>query len=127
MRLEEFKRVVLDEADRMLDMGFERELTAIIAMLPRDRQTLLFSATMPEPIQRIAHRYMHNPESLILTPDRVDTSTIKQTYYACSQRTKITALAYALKKERPESALIFCRTKRDVGSTAFWWPRASGR
>ncbi|QQG40151.1 MAG: DEAD/DEAH box helicase [Candidatus Aenigmatarchaeota archaeon] len=112
--LKAFKVVVLDEADRMLDMGFEKQLTEIMSLLPPQRQTLMFSATMPEGAQRIARRYMNRPENVMLTPDRVDTSTIRQTYYPCSQKTKLTALAYVLTKEKPETTLIFCRTKRDV-------------
>lgn len=114
VRIGEFNHVVLDEADRMLDMGFEKQLTAIMSLLPRERQTLLFSATMPEPAQKIAQRYMRHPERVILTPDRVDTSTIRQTYYACSPRNKLLTLAYVLNNEKPKSAIVFCRTKRDV-------------
>src|SRR3989344_1952408 len=78
LRINDFTMVVLDEADRMLDMGFEQQLSAIMSLLPQQRQTLMFSATMPDGAQRIAHRYMRKAEKVILTPDRVDTSTILQ-------------------------------------------------
>jgi ATP-dependent RNA helicase DeaD len=113
IKLGNVKFLVLDEADRMLDMGFERDLNAIMQRVPKERQTLLFSATMPQPIQQIAHRYMKNPQKIVIGHITA-VKKIQQTYYYVNPKEKIDALMHILKTEKPEMALVFCSTRTMV-------------
>jgi ATP-dependent RNA helicase DeaD len=104
------KALVLDEADEMLSMGFEKELTSIIERLPDSRQTLLFSATVPPDIERMAKRKMHDPEFVILSGDHVGALQIEHYIYNVTQD-KPGSLRQIIDIEDPESAIVFCNTK----------------
>lgn len=110
--------LVLDEADRMLDMGFQSSLDAIVDQLPRQRQTLLFSATYPEQIQSIAQRIMIKPV-MVQVQSTHDKNTIDQHFYKVNDDTeRMTALRLLLQKYQPTSAVVFCNTKRETQSVA---------
>jgi ATP-dependent RNA helicase DeaD len=105
---------VLDESDEMLDMGFVDDITAILKVTPVERQTLLFSATMPDQIFEIAKKHMRNPEKIRLSPKEMVVPKIKQVFYEVRNYEKIEALVRLLDVEDPELTIIFCHTKKDV-------------
>ena len=108
----ELEIVVLDEADRMLDIGFRPDIEKILRQCPDDRQTLLLSATIPPPIERLARRYMHEPETLNFSPKDVAVETIEQHYFTVEHDHKFDLLLHLLIREQPRQAIVFCRTKR---------------
>jgi ATP-dependent RNA helicase DeaD len=103
--------VVLDEADEMLDLGFIEDVEKILRMCPSGRQTLLFSATMPEPVKRLAEAYMYDPVTIKVTPKKPTLDAIEQAYVQVDAKEKTSRLIEVLKAEDPEQAIIFCRTK----------------
>lgn len=114
LKLDDVDTLVLDEADRMLEMGFQDSLEAIVAHIPASRQTLLFSATFAEDMQRIAKGMMRDPVMLEVKADE-GLSKIDQRFYKVgADLDRLTALRLLLQDIRPESALVFCTTKRDV-------------
>jgi ATP-dependent RNA helicase DeaD len=116
--LTDIKMVVLDEADEMLDMGFIEDIETILKDTPPERQTLLFSATMPEAIVTISKKYMKKPEKIRVNPGGIIVPKIKQVFYEVRAEDKINALARLLDVEDPSLAIIFCHTKRDVDDVA---------
>jgi ATP-dependent RNA helicase DeaD len=105
--------VVLDEADRMLDMGFARDLNYILSKIPKKRQSLLFSATMSPDIRQLAMRQMVNPREILVSKDEPVLDLTKQYYIVADKDTKRDALCTILDKDDPK-AIVFCATKRKV-------------
>jgi len=114
IRLDDVQTVVLDEADEMLDMGFMEDITTILSMVPEERQTMLFSATMPPNIQRLAQRFLKNPEHVSVIPKNITAPLIDQAYIELHERQKFEGLSRLLDMESPELAIVFGRTKRRV-------------
>ncbi|MGY8774280.1 ATP-dependent RNA helicase DbpA [Spongiibacter tropicus] len=118
LKLEQVHTLVLDEADRMLEMGFQETLDAIVAEVPVSRQSLLFSATYPEQIQQIARRVMRDPE-LLKIAEQHRRSTIDQRFYQVeNNEARADAVARLLLDRRPDSAVVFCNTRRDTEELA---------
>ncbi len=116
--LSELNTLVLDEADRMLEMGFQEALDAIINETPTSRQTLLFSATFPNQIKQIAQRIMREPE-MVKVESTHDKSSIQQYFYKVEgTEARDRALELLLLHHQPESAVVFCNTKKEVQSVA---------
>jgi ATP-dependent RNA helicase DeaD len=103
--------VVLDEADEMLDLGFIEDVEKILRMCPSGRQTALFSATMPPPIQKLAKGYMYDPTTISITPKELTVDAIAQAFIEVPAKEKAARLVELLKTEEPEQAIIFTRTK----------------
>ena len=117
LQLKHLQIVVLDEADEMLDMGFAEDLDAILKQTPADRQTALFSATMPPRITSIAHRHLKKPVEITIARETVKAGAaprVHQTAYLVARQHKVAALARILDMADPKSALVFCRTRLEV-------------
>jgi ATP-dependent RNA helicase DeaD len=106
--------VVLDEADEMLDMGFIDDIEAILRETPETRQTLLFSATFPSEVKRLALRYMRDPEHVTVNRGEVTVPLTDQVYYKVLERNKLESLCRIIDSEEVALGIIFCRTKRGV-------------
>ena len=112
LRFDDITMVVLDEADRMLDIGFRPDIEKILRRCPKSRQTLLLSATVPAPVERLARSYMRDPETLNFSPTEISVETIVQYYLTAEPDRKFEMLEALMKQEDPHQAIIFCRTKR---------------
>ncbi len=112
--LSRVRTVVLDEADEMLSMGFLEDIHAILDACPRERQTTLFSATVPSDIERIARRYMKSPESLKLSGDDIAAAQIEHVYYSVPGSMRTRDLLNVVAQEEPGSTLIFCNTREET-------------
>jgi ATP-independent RNA helicase DbpA len=111
LKLDGLKMFVLDEADRMLDMGFNEAITNIAKQMPRDRQTLLFSATYPGTIKKLSQSFQRNPESVRIE-NKQESSDIKQLFFEVNKKQRSEAVIALLAKYQPESSLVFCNTKQ---------------
>ena len=109
--LSSVKLLVLDEADRMLDMGFIDDVEKIISQCPEQRQTLFFSATISQDIKNLSDRYMKEPVDVLATK-MVDPAKLKQVYYDVPASIKLSLLAHLLRKEETRLAMVFCNTRR---------------
>ncbi len=109
--LKDIEYFVLDEADRMLDMGFIHDIRKIIAKLPAQRQSLFFSATMPPAIVNLSRKILGNPEKVIVKPEQTTAEKVEQAVYFVSKRGKIKLLVHLLKTKPFDSVLVFSRTK----------------
>lgn len=114
LALGKIKIVVLDEADEMLDMGFVDDITRILKETPEERQTLLFSATMPEGVLKISKRYMRHPERIRIATDTLTAPKISQIVYEVRNADKVDALCRLIDFGSEGTYLIFCHTKREV-------------
>ncbi|MDF2556888.1 MAG: box helicase [Bacillales bacterium] len=114
VRLNTVQTVVLDEADEMLNMGFIEDIESILSQVPAEHQTLLFSATMPDPIRRIAARFMVDPQTVKVKAKEMTGESISQFYVRVAEREKFDAFTRLLDIQQPELAIVFGRTKRRV-------------
>ncbi|WP_449619636.1 DEAD/DEAH box helicase [Robertmurraya sp. Marseille-Q9965] len=118
IKLENIHTVVLDEADEMLNMGFIEDIESILAKTPAERQTLLFSATMPAPIQRMAEKFMKDPQIVRVKTKEMTVPLIEQYYLEVQEKSKFDVLTRLLDIQTPELAIVFGRTKRRVDELA---------
>jgi superfamily II DNA/RNA helicase len=111
VRLDKIEVLVLDEADRMLDMGFIHDIRKVVAMLPKDRQTLFFSATMPQEITKLADQMLRDPARVSVTPQATTAERVNQRVILTDKASKNGLLAELLKSEKSDRVLVFTRTK----------------
>ncbi len=114
LKLDGVQTLVLDEADEMLNMGFIEDINSILENVPAERQTLLFSATMPAPIRKIAETFMKNPEMVKIKSKEMTVENIEQFFVKSQEREKFDILSRLLNVQQPELAIVFGRTKRRV-------------
>jgi ATP-dependent RNA helicase DeaD len=114
LNLGSVKMVVLDEADRMLDMGFIEDIEFILSKTPHDRQTSLFSATIDQSVMKVCNKYMKNPQKILVSKDEIALTQMKQFYTVINQAGKFEALCDIIRKERVNKAIVFCRTRRET-------------
>jgi superfamily II DNA/RNA helicase len=114
VKLADIKYLIIDEADKMLDMGFLEQVEAIIQRLPAVRVTMLFSATMPDKIGEICNRYMVAPVKVEINSENLTEGKIQQTYYAVQEAEKFNLMNKIMVIERPDSCILFCNTREKV-------------
>lgn len=118
LELSDIRTVVLDEADEMLSMGFIDDIETILSKTPTERQTALFSATLPKEIRRLAERYMRNPQPITIQREQVTVEAIEQRYYLVNSGDRTAALTRLFEVEEVTSALIFVRTRAETSNLA---------
>lgn len=114
LNLDEVKTVILDEADRMLDMGFFDEMQSILRAVPEDRQTLFFSATMNRHVEGLINQFGRDPRTIQIERKTLTVESIDQVSYEVRQRSKTEVLSRIIDLEQPRLAIVFCNTKRNV-------------
>jgi ATP-dependent RNA helicase DeaD len=114
LKFDAVRYVVLDEADRMLDIGFRPDIERILRRCPQRRQTLLLSATLPPPVLRLAQRYMVDPLNINLSPAKITVENIRQSYFTVDEDRKFELLLRILQRDEPRQCIIFCERKRWV-------------
>jgi len=119
LNLSSTKVVVLDEADRMLDMGFIDDINYILSRVPENRQLSLFSATIDQSVMNVCHRYMKNPEKILVSKDEIALTQLNQYYMVVNSRNKLEYLLDILKHNNMGKAIIFCNTRRGTDWLAY--------
>ncbi|MGD0645715.1 MAG: DEAD/DEAH box helicase [Candidatus Bathyarchaeia archaeon] len=114
LNLSSVRIVVLDEADRMLDMGFIEDIEFILSKTPYDRQTSLFSATIDQSVMKVCNKYMKNPQKILVSKDEIALTQMKQLYTMVNQHGKFEALCNLIREEQVSKAIVFCRTRRET-------------
>jgi ATP-dependent RNA helicase DeaD len=114
LKLDQIKMVILDEADRMLDMGFVDDIKTILRQVPEKRQTVFFSATIPRPIQQLIQTFTRNPVNVRVEAEAMTVPAIEQVYYEVDRRSKLEVLCRLIDLEDVKLAIIFCATKMMV-------------
>jgi len=118
LNLASVKVVILDEADRMLDMGFIEDIQYILSRAPSNRQTSLFSATIDQTVMNVCNRYMRNPVKILVSKDEIGLTQMKQYYTVVSPNSKFEALCQILNEGNVKRAIIFCRTRHGASKIA---------
>lgn len=118
--LSDIRILVIDEADRMLDMGFIPDIEMIVSKIPATRQTLLFSATMPDEIKSLSEKFLSNPKTVSVAPPASPAQTVDHRMMMVAPRTKKTQLKKLIESEDIKNAFVFCNRKRDVDSLSKW-------
>ncbi len=118
LKLQDIQWVVLDEADEMLNMGFKEDLDKVLSATPVDKQTLLFSATFPQEVERIARNYMNNPVEITAGTKNIGADTVEHEYYLVSERNRYATLKRIVDMNVGMYGVIFCRTRRETQEIA---------
>ncbi len=118
LKLDALGTLVLDEADRMLDMGFFDDIATVVRQCPKERQTLLFSATYPEGIAKLAAQFMKNPQQIAVAATQHEEGKIRQRWYEVEDSQRLHAVGLLLNSFRPQSTLAFCNTKQQCRDLA---------